>query len=58
MKTFKLTLASILFVTSITFDTQIIKTSENVLVSNWSVSFGVQTSHALMCIDCDQMQFE
>ncbi len=61
MKTLKLTLASILFVTSITFDEQILQTSENVLVSKWSVSFGIQTSHALMMApqeSFDMLQFE
>jgi hypothetical protein len=48
MKTLKLTLAALFFVTSITFDQQVLKTSENLFISKWSVSFGIQTSHALM----------
>jgi hypothetical protein len=48
MKTLKLTFAALLFVTSISFDEQILKTSKNVLISNWSMSFGIQSSHALV----------
>jgi hypothetical protein len=54
MKTLKLTLATLLFVTSITFDEQILKTSDNVLISKWSVSFGIQTSHALIMAPQEQ----
>jgi len=56
MKTLKLTLALLFFVTSITFEEQILKTSQNVLVSNWSVSFGIQTSHAVKFLADDSFQ--
>lgn len=47
MQSLKLTFALVLFVTSISFDEQVIKTSENVLISKWSVSLGIQSAHAL-----------
>ncbi len=47
MKTFKVTLAIVFFVTSINFNEQVLKSSDNVLISKWSVSFGIQSSHAL-----------
>ncbi len=47
MKPLKLTIATLFFVSSITIEDQVLKTSQNVLVSNWSVSFGIQTSYAV-----------
>jgi hypothetical protein len=48
MKSLKVLLAVSFFVTSITFHEQVLKTSDNVFMSKWSVTFGMQTSHAVM----------
>lgn len=58
MKAFKLIVAAAFFVTSLTFEEQILRTSDNILVSKWSVSFGIQTSKALMAVQDTITNFE